>query len=64
VSAPRWRLQITADGVPGDTEAFGFDDAVAVIGAAMGLALAQGQKLSVALEPVAAVAELSPRGRR
>jgi hypothetical protein len=53
--APEWKVQITADGESGEPEAFTFADAVAVIGAAMGLALAQGKKLSVEIEPVAPV---------
>jgi hypothetical protein len=50
-----WRLQITADGETGTAEVFTFDWAVAVLGMAMG----QGRKFSVDIEPVAAVTERS-----
>jgi hypothetical protein len=59
-----WRLQITADGEAGSAEVFSFDDAVAFIGWAMGLALAQGHNLSIEIEPLAPVAEPSPQGLR
>jgi hypothetical protein len=46
-----WKLQFTADGETGTAEVFTFDFAVAVLGMAMG----QGRKFSVDIEPVAAV---------
>jgi hypothetical protein len=48
-----WRLQITADGETGTAEVFSFDFAVAVLGMAMG----QGRKFSVDIEPVGSVTE-------
>jgi hypothetical protein len=48
-----WRLQFTADGETGSAEVFSFDFAVAVLGMAMG----QGRKFSVDIEPVEAPAE-------
>jgi hypothetical protein len=52
-----WRLQFTADGETGSAEVFSFDFAVAVLGMAMG----QGRKFSVDIEPVAAVTKDSPQ---
>jgi hypothetical protein len=46
-----WRLQFTADGETGSAEVFSFDFAVAVLGMAMG----QGRKFSVEIEPVGSV---------
>jgi hypothetical protein len=48
-----WRLQFTADGETGSAEVFSFDFAVAVLGMALG----QGRKFSVDIEPVGFVTE-------
>jgi hypothetical protein len=55
-----WRLQITADGETGTAEVFSFDFAVAVLGMALG----QGRKFSVEIEPVGSVTKQQPQEPR
>jgi hypothetical protein len=55
-----WRLRFTADGETGTAEVFSFDFAVAVLGMAMG----QGRKFSVEVEPVAPVTKQEPQEPR